>query len=198
MLRCVQTRVRWVPVLCAVVMAWLAVPTPGEASAQAPGTISAEEQQRRLVESRNEFLRSVDRIPRGGGETRRREDFRDDLRTFREELVGLWALRFAPMDQEWARDEMEERTDDIGDTLRSLRSFVDRESDPPDFEPASLEGDTLAERLDLLVAAGLRLRTSAIQVTEGAVLDIELLNSVRRDFATLESWAEEFHELAKQ
>lgn len=192
----VRSGTRTLSLLFAAVMCWIAVPIPADAAAQ--GTISPEEQELRLRQSRNDFLRSVDRIPAGGGDRRRAEDFREDLRTFRDQLVGLWAMRFAPVTEDWAREELEDRSDDLGDTLERMRKFVDRDSDPPDFEPAVLEGETLAERLDRLVMVGLRLRISVIEVTEGEVLNLELLNEVRSDFATLESWAEEFRELAKR
>ena len=197
MLRSVQPEGRCLSLLVALVICWLTVPTAVHAGAQS-GTLSPEEQQLRLRESRNQFIRSVDRIPTGRGDRARQQDFREDLRTFRNELVALWALRFAPMTEEWAREELEDGSDDLGDTLERMRKFVDRGSDPPDFEPVVLEGATLAERLDRVVAVGLRLRESVIDLTEGDVLSIELLNAVRSDFATLESWAEEFHELAKQ
>ena len=155
------------------------------------------QQQQAIERARNDFTARMRRLPVGRSDRSRRQEFRDDVRTFRNELVGLWTLRFAPMTEEWARKDLEARSEDLGDTLERMREHVDRGSDPPDFEPGPLEGQTLAERLDLLVMVGLRLRNTVIEVTDGDVLDLRQLNAVRSDFATLEAWAEEFRDLAR-
>jgi hypothetical protein len=146
------------------------------------------EQQRQTEAFRNEFLSSVGRIPVGRPDRSRREAFRADVRLFHEQVVGFWALRFAPMSERWAREDLRQRSGDLSGTLERMREYVDRDSDPPDLEPAPLPGQNLVERLDRLLIVGLRLRSQVVEVTEGEVLDLGMLREVRSDFATLEAW----------
>jgi len=156
-----------------------------------------EEQQRRAEEQiRSQFLSDIGRIPAGRSEGTRRREFHNDLRSFGEQIVGVWSLRLAPMSNERVLEDLEDRSGDLARTVERMREYVDRDSDPPEFDPAPLTGRDLAERLDHFLVLGLQLRRGAIEVTGGEVLDFGRLNEVRADFATLESWIAEFRESA--
>lgn len=157
----------------------------------------ARELERLIEQSRNDFVSSLRRIPAGRSERARRHAFRADVRGFHDQLVGLWVLRFARMSETWARKDLEERLKDLGNTLERMRKYVDRDSDPPDFTPAGLDGQTLPERLDQLVMLGLELPRRIVEVTEGEVLDLVQLNDVRSDLASLEAWTDELRKTVK-
>lgn len=152
------------------------------------------EQQRRVEAARNEFLSSVGGIRAGRSDAARRREFRNDIQALRGQVVEFWALRFAPMSEAWARKDLDDRSKELSQILKRIREYVDRDSSPPELQPADLRGRSFAERLDQFIIVGTRLPGRVLEVTEGAVLDVGLLEDVRSDFASLEAWVREFRE----
>jgi hypothetical protein len=143
--------------------------------------------------ARTSFVSGVDSIPIRG-DRGRRQDFRRELGSLRQQVVGFWAFRYAPMSEEWAKRDLDERARELARTLERLREFVNRDSDPPEYDPAVLSGDSFLERLSHFVRVASRLPGLILEVTEGEVLDLATLDRVRTDLASLESWVREFRE----
>jgi hypothetical protein len=118
-------------------------------------------------------------------------DFRSDFQTFLDELAALWFLRsYAPMSEEWARRRLGERSRDLGDALEHIQKYSHLDPDASAIEPLPLQGETLTKRIDQVLVVGRRLATNLVQVTNGAVLDLEVLSAVHSDFVSLEAWTE--------
>jgi hypothetical protein len=149
-------------------------------------------QQELLVEAaRMDFLSVVGNIPVRSDRSRR-QDFRREVGSLREQVVGFWAFRFAPLSEDWARRDLDRRSRELARTLERLREFINQDSDPPEYEPAVLLGDTFLERLNQFVLVGVRLPGLIHEVTDGDVLDLKTLARVRMDLANLESWVRQF------
>lgn len=130
-------------------------------------------------------------------DARRRRQFRSDLQNFHDRLEALWFLRwYAPMSEAWARRRLEERSKDLGNALERMQRYSYLDSDASPFEPLPLEGSTVTKRIDQVLRVGLRLARNLVQVTDGAVLDLEVLNDVHSDFVSLEAWTENLQEFS--
>lgn len=146
-----------------------------------------------MDQSRVDFLSRVGGIP-VRSDRGRRQDFRRDLRSLRAQVVGIWAFRFAPMSERWARTDLENRSRELEGTLERVREYLDRDSDPPEVEPAALDGQSFGERLNRFLIVGAPLPDLVLEVVEGEVLDLALLGRVREDLVSLEFWVRELRE----
>lgn len=176
----------------AVLSCLLAAPGLAQGNDQGASEGDRERQQALLVDaSRIDFLSLVGDIP-VRSDRRMRRDFRREVGALREQVLGFWAFRFAPMSEDWARRDLDERSRELVRTLERLREFIDRDSDPPEYAGAVLLGDSFLERLNQFVTVGARLPDLILEVTDGDVLDLATLTRVRMDLASLESWARQF------
>lgn len=170
----------------------LAAPGMAQGNDESGAEADRQQQQSLLIDaSRSDFLSVVGNIP-VRSDRRRRQDFRREVGALREQVVGFWAFRFAPMSEEWARRDLEERSRELARTLEHIREFIDKDSDPPEYAPAVFLGDSFLERLNQFVIVGARLPGLILEVTDGEVLDLATLTRVRMDLASLEFWARQF------
>jgi hypothetical protein len=160
------------------------------------------ERERRLREERDRdlklWLESVSPEGRARAEARenyyralRLDGFQKDVEKFHRQAAELHALRFAPMSERWAKQDLERLSKDLEKATEKLLKFIDSGSDAPEIEVGPLPAERVETRLRRLAWTVNRLVPRIVQLTTGDVLDLELQRDVRVDLFVIRALSHE-------
>ncbi len=105
--------------------------------------------------------------------------FLDDVIDFSLQVRALHALRFAPMEEPWAIQDLERRRDKLGDRIQDVIDFFDLGWDLPDPELEPLAAASAMSRINQIAALSRNLVPRVVDLTTGDILDLGVQREVR-------------------